>query len=129
MNNLQMNGLDARAIQVDATASGANTALTVTMPAVVGYINVLLGYDISGTGATAASTISVVSTGLAVNLAHQLAVPAGASTAAATPSWHVRPPVGRPASASNTAVSVTVPAFGTGNLGATINLYGYRVPG
>lgn len=32
-------------------------------------------------------------------------------------------------SGANTAVSVNVPAFGLGNTGATINLYGYRIPG
>lgn len=48
--NRQSNGLDARAIEVDVTVSGANTALVATMPAVPGYINVLLGYDVTGTG-------------------------------------------------------------------------------
>lgn len=125
----QYNGLPSVAVNVDVTVTGANTALVATMPAVPGFINVLLGYDITGTGATAASAIDVTTTGLATDLAQRLSVPAGVTVNAPNTAWTVRPPRGRPASGSNVAVSVTVPAFGAGNTGAAINLYGYRVPG
>lgn len=124
---LQDNGLPARAVEVHATATGANSAMAATMPAVPGWINVLVGYDITGAGATAASVLSVTTTGLAVELAQKLVVPAGVTTNAANTSWTVRPPFGRKASAVNTAVVVNVPAFGAGNTAAAINIYGYRV--
>lgn len=124
----QFNGLPAQAEEVHVTVSGAATALTATMPAVPGWINVLCGYDLTGGGATAASAIDITTTGLAVELTQRLIVPAGATTDAANTSWTVRPPFGRKASAANTAVSVNVPSFGAGNTGAALNLYGYRVP-
>lgn len=129
MQAIQSNGLSARAIPVDITVGiVANTAMAATMPAVPGWINVLEGYDMTGTGATAAQTIDVTTTGLLVNAAQRLAIPAGATVNAPNTAWSVRFPHGRRASAANTAVVVNVPAFGAGNTGAAINLHGYRVP-
>lgn len=124
----QFNGLPAQAEEVHVTVSGADQALTATMPAVPGWLNVLVGYDLTGGGATAASAIDITTTGLAVDLKQRLIVPAGATTDAANTSWTVRPPFGRKASGPNVAVSVNVPSFGAGNTGAALNLYGYRVP-
>lgn len=103
--------------------------MAATMPAVAGWINVLEGYDITGTGATAAGTLDVTTTGLAVNAAQRLAVPAGVAVNAPNTAWSVRFPHGRKASGPNVAVVVNVPAFGAGNTGAAINLHGYRIPG
>lgn len=126
--NEQYNGLPARAVEVHVTTTAANGIMAPSMPAVPGWLNVLVGYDITGGGATAASVINVATTGLAVELQQRLVVPAGATTNATNAAWTVRPPFGRKASAANVAVTVTVPAFGAGNTAAAVNIYGYRVP-
>lgn len=57
-------GLPADAVAVNINVGVvANTAMNAVMPAVSGYINVLRGFKITGTGATAASAIDVTTTG------------------------------------------------------------------
>lgn len=129
--NRSRDGLAADAVKVNVTVTSAgNTEMVATMPAVPGFRNVLCGFDISGGGATAASAISITTTGCAAgtNPALRLVVPAGATTNAANTAWSPKYPLGIEAALVNTAISVTVPAFGAGNTGAAINLYGYRYP-
>ena len=124
-------GLAPDAIKINLTTiSPGNTAMVTTMPAVPGYRNVLCGFDITGTGATAAGTLDVTTTGCAAgsNPALRLAVPAGVNANAVNTGWSPKYPFGVEAALVNTAITVTVPAFGAGNTGATINLYGYRYP-
>lgn len=123
----QHNGLAARAVQVTVTATGgANAAVVATMPAVPGWVNVIQGYDITGTGATAAALVDITISGLAVAVSHKAAVPAGVTVLTER---NVRFPRGLQATGANTAVSVTLPALGLGSLSATVNVYGYRVRG
>ena len=127
--DIQYNGLSARAVQADVSVGpSAASALVATMPAAVGWQNVLTGWDISGLGATVGVGINVTVTGCLVNPTSVLAVQAGVLLPGITAGGCVRFPNGRPASAPNTAITVTVPSFGLGNTGAAINLYGYRVP-
>jgi len=122
-------GLPADAVAVNINVGVvANTTMNAVMPAVPGYLNVLRGFKITGTGATAASAIDVTTTGCGTagpNL--RLAVPAGVNTNAPNTAWSPDWPNGIPASAANTAITVSVPAFGAGNTGAAISLYGYRI--
>ena len=123
----QHNGMVARAVQVTATGVGAaNTALVVTIPAVVGWVNVITGYDYTGTGATAAAVVDITLTGVGTNYTHKLGVPASPTSVAER---SVRYPNGLTATANNTAITVTVPALGVGNLSGNLVVYGYRVRG
>lgn len=105
-----------------ANAAAANNQ---TLAGTAGKTTYITGFDISGLGATAGSTITVTVTGLANTLTYYYTVPAGVSTAA--PTWNVRfdPPI--PASATNTAVVVNVPSFGAGNTTAAVNAFGFQL--
>lgn len=123
------NGLPVRAVQVFSSASGAAQDLTVTMPAVAGYVNVLTALQMTGGGATVALGVDVVFTGCVVNPKLRLIAPAGALLNAANTAWSPEWENGLPASGPNVAITVTLPSLGLGNLGAAINLIGYRIPG
>ena len=117
----------ARAVQVNVTGvGGANAALTVTIPALAGWVNVLTGYDYVGTGATAATVVDITTTGVGTNYTSKLAVPASPTSLAER---SVRFPNGLTATANNTAITVNVPALGVGNLSGNLVVYGYRVRG
>jgi hypothetical protein len=123
----QHNGMVARAVQVNATGvAGPNAALTVTIPALAGWVNVLTGYDYVGTGATAATVVDITTTGVGTNYTSKLAVPASPTSLAER---SVRFPNGLTATASNVAITVNVPALGVGNLSGNLVVYGYRVRG
>ena len=123
----QHNGMVARAVQVNATGvAGPNAALTVTIPALAGWVNVLTGYDYVGTGATAATVVDITTTGVGTNYTSKLAVPASPTSLAER---SVRFPNGLTATASNVAITVSVPALGVGNLSGNLVVYGYRVRG
>jgi hypothetical protein len=92
------------------------------MPAVPGWVNVITGYDFTGTGATVGAVVDIAISGI---LFRKMAVPAS-PLQLATDSF--RPP--RPlAVATNTVIQVTVPALGAGSIGGELVVYGYRIPG
>ena len=94
-----------------------------TMPAVPGKTNFVTGFEITGAGATAASVVVATFAGLAQALAYVVAVPAGAAVGITPIVVEFSQPV--PASAANTAVSLTLPSLGAGNTNAAVNLHGY----
>lgn len=128
--SLSNRGLPPQAVPVNVTVSGANAQLVATMPALPGWLNILVGYKITGSGATAATTIDVTCTGAPVgeNPISRLTVPAGVNANAANTAWSPEWRFGIAASGPNIELAITVPPFGAGNTGAAINLYGYRVP-
>lgn len=109
--------------------NGAN--VNVALPAVVGKTNWVTGFDLSGSGATGASQIDVTLTGVSGGTPHfGFTIPAGVNLAAplgvAGPVVSVRfPPPGLPANATNQAITLVVPGFGSGNLETSATLYGY----
>lgn len=114
------------AAQVNALASGANSAATATLAAATGKRTWLSGFQITGLGATAAGSASVTVAGLAGgSLQYVLAVPAGVS-AGITPLVvaFAAPLAG---SAPNTAITVTVGAFGAGNTAAVVTAQGFQI--
>ena len=79
---------------------------------------------VTGAGATAASVIAVTITGLTGGTrTYNLVIPAGVTTSIVPLEldWGD----GFPASADNTAISVSVPAAGTGNTNMAVNMFGY----
>lgn len=112
----------------DISASSGNkaaAAATVTLAATANKTNFLAGFDVTGAGATAASVITITVGGLkAGTLTYEITVPAGATTAIQP--LQVRFPYPLPASAQNTAITLTVPSFGAGNTNAAACLYGFQ---
>lgn len=105
--------------------TGAATATTCTLPAVASKMNYLSGLAITGLGATAAGSIQVTTTGLAANLTFTIPIPVGA-TIGITP-LIVNFPTPLPASAVNTAITVVVPSFGSGNTVASASAWGILI--
>ncbi len=117
-------------------ASGAAQSNAAALTATTGRTQYITGFDISGSGATAASVIEVTVTGLATSaggtlkyevpiLAGVTAPAFGSSTTNGPSLYSVRFPVPLPASATNTAITVTCPSFGSGNTNASVCVYGY----
>ncbi|HET8744308.1 MAG TPA: hypothetical protein VFM98_01795 [Ramlibacter sp.] len=108
-----------------ASANGAASAITATMPAVPGKINYLTGFEITSGGATAASLVDVTITGIAGGtLTYVLGVVAGATAANAPLLVEFTKPV--PASDQNIAITVNVPSLGAGNTKARAVIHGFN---
>lgn len=84
------------------------------------------GFEVTGSGATAASVISITVTGVrGGTLTYTVAVPAGV-TAGVTPLIvEFDPPI--PATDTATDIVLNLPSFGTGNTNAAGVIHGYRM--
>ena len=119
-------GLPAGATSVNATSGvQANATATATMPAVVGKRNYVTGFSITGSGATAAAAVTATLTGLMGGATMNYTVTAVAGVALANPSLIVSFPKPIPASALNSAITLTVPALGAGNTRSMANIHGF----
>ena len=112
-----------------ATSSGvvANTTATATLAAVSGKTTYITGFDISADGATTGSCV-VPTVGLLIgggNFSYLFCFPSSASASGSVYVVNFSPPV--PASAVNTSISVSLPALGTGNTGAVVNVRGFQL--
>lgn len=104
----------------------ANATAAATIPAVVGRTGYLTGVELTGAGATAGSVIAFTITGLlGGTTTHIVAIPAGVTTSI-TPLILVFP-IPIPASAVNTAIAASAPAFGAGNTNAAVVLRGFSL--
>lgn len=108
---------------VDATSGVvANATATATMPAVAGKTNVLNALQVTGLGATAGSTVTGTITGVQGGTQEfTVAIPAGVTTPV---NFELTFPGGLFATGPNTAIVVSVPAFGAGNTNAEVNTQG-----
>jgi hypothetical protein len=119
-----MNWTTELATPVSSSATGAAAALAPALAAVSGRMNYITGFQITGAGATAASIIAVTLTGvIGGTITYYLVIPAGA-TASITP-LVVTFPIPLQASATNIAITLNVPSFGTGNTNAAASLQGF----
>lgn len=110
---------------VDASAVGANALITSTLPAAPGLTTYLTGFEVTGAGATAASVVVVTVTGvLGGTKRYDVVVPAGATTSITPLIIEFTRPI--PASAPNTAIIVTLPAFGAGNTNVALTAHGFQ---
>lgn len=106
-----------------AVVAAAAAVATLAAPGAT-LTNYIEGFDVTGMGATAAVSVSVVVSGLlGGSLSFVCPVVAGATVA--NPRLTVTFPHPLPASAANTAIVVTVPSFGAGNLAAAVAAYGF----
>lgn len=119
-----------------ANSSGdvAAATATATLPAAAGKTTYIEGFDLTGGGATSATVITGTVTGLLAaigTLSFDAAILAGAAvpafgTTGSGSLYSVRFPTPLPASALNTAIVVSFPTFGSGNLHACVSAYGFQ---
>jgi hypothetical protein len=108
-----------------ASTTGAASSLTCTLTAPSGKMLWIEGFDVYGTGATAASSINVTVTGLGTTLNYSLGIPGTATTDLGTSRLAVRFPSPIPAAALGTNIVVNVPSFGAGNTQAACTAFGF----
>lgn len=103
----------------------ANATAAAALAAVVGKTNYCTGFEITGAGATAAAVVAATVTGVTGGpLSYTVVFPASATTPITPVVVHFDPPL--KASATNTAITVSVPAAGSGNTHVTVNVHGYN---
>jgi hypothetical protein len=115
--------------QGSATSGGA-AAIAPVLPAVAGKTCYVTGFDLSGMGPTTAVSIAVTITGLlgtVGTLTYTVPLAAGATAPAHgfPGTFSIRFPDPLPASALNTAITLNVPSYGTGNLQNSATIYGF----
>lgn len=110
---------------ISVTSGNAAAAIaTATIPAVSAKTNYITGFDVTGTGATAGLAVAITIAGLAGgSITYTYAAAAGV-TVANTPLL-IRFPAPIPASAVNTAITVTCPSLGASNTNNVINAFGF----
>jgi hypothetical protein len=113
---------------VKAYSSGTIAAVvcSASIPAASGQTNYCTGFEITASGATAAIAVAPTVTGLLGGTAtYAFTAPAGATAAANPLVVTFNPPI--PASAANTAITVSCPALGAGNTNTTVVVHGFTM--
>lgn len=108
-------------------SSGNKAAATASaaIPATASQYSYLNGFEIVGTGATAASVVDVTVTDGTWTLHYELAVVAGVSLQ--NQPLIVRYPTPLRSTAVNTAITVSCPSLGSGNTNNAVNVEGYTL--
>lgn len=115
--NSQTPVANASANQSDAQAQAA-------LPAVANKTNYITSAQIMFTGATAAGTVLATLAGiLGGTMSIPIGVPAGVNAQGTPVLLEFDPPL--PANAVNTAITLTLPALGAGNVNAAVSLQGF----
>lgn len=114
------------AVPITASASVAASANTATLAGTAGKTTYVCGFTVSGLGATAAtvSTVTVANT-VTGSLIYYEPIPAGVTVGLSPLVVPFNPCV--PASAANTAVTVTVSSPGAGNTNIAVSATGYQL--
>lgn len=116
---------ESEAPLVVQSADSANATAAASLAAVVGKTNYLTGFMVNGSGATAAAAVVVTVTGLAVGtLSFIYCAAAGAGVINEPLRFTPAEPL--PASAANTAITVSCPALGTGNAHNITTVMGHQ---
>lgn len=105
----------------------ANAIATATLAASSsGLTTYITGFEITASGATAASAVTATVTGVITGTMHYtFAAPAGVAVAATPLVVQFTTPI--PANAANTAIAVALPALGSGNTNATVTAHGFQL--
>jgi hypothetical protein len=104
----------------------ANSAAVASLAGSSGVTNYCTGIEITFAGATAAGNVVATLAGLAGGtISFICTAPTGATVPGAPIIAQFDPPL--PASAANTAITLTLPALGSGNTHACVNIHGFRV--
>lgn len=120
-------GIPAGATSVQASSGNVAAATaTATLPATSGKTTYISGFQITGTGATAALAVNPTVTGLLGGTAtYTYAAAAGVAVANTPLIVSFNPPL--PASATNTTIVVSCPSLGTGNTNNTVVAQGFQI--
>jgi hypothetical protein len=114
------------AIPLSATSGNvANSSAVATLAAVAGRTTFIVGFDITGTGATVGLPVVITVAGLAGGSITWTHAAIAGALLINTP-LSVRLPFPLPASGANTPITVTCPAFGVGSTNNVVNAYGYQ---
>ena len=108
-----------------ASANVAAASAIATLAGAVGKTTYISHFRCEGGGATAAQISTITVSGIATSHIHQMGVVAGA-TAVNVPVDHVFDPP-QPATATNTAIVVTMVSLGTGNTNASCIAEGFQL--
>lgn len=104
----------------------ANTTAAAILSATSGKTCYVTGIEITFGGASVAANIVANLTGLAGGTISYVVVVPGTVTNPTVPfTVQFNPPL--PASAANTAITINLPALGTGNTHACVNIHGYKI--
>lgn len=99
-------------------------AAVAAIPAVAGKQAYIGGFQVTASGSTAALPVDVTVTGIAGGtLIYTFSFPAGVLVGATPLIVEFTQPI--PASALNTAITVTCPSGGAGNTKSTVNVHGF----
>jgi hypothetical protein len=119
-------GMPSGVTQLVATSGNvANASAVATLAAVAAKTNYITGFDVTGAGATAGLPVAVTVAGLLGGSITYTYTAAIGVLLANTP-LSVRFPAPIPASAVNTAITVTCAALGAGSTNNVVNAYGHR---
>lgn len=114
------------------SANGGNASIAATLPAVAGQSGYITGFEISSDGSTGGSGVLATLTGVATlsgtavvagTLSYAYTAQATVLVGGSTLVCEFNPPLSTPT--QNQAVTLTLPALGSGNTNATVCLHGY----
>jgi hypothetical protein len=110
------------------TAASGNLAAAqavATLPGAPGLTTFISGFEITASGATAASCVNATLTGVVSgSLTYTFCAPAGVTAEAPPLIVNFNPPI--PAASVNTAIVVTLPSLGAGNANAAVVTHGFQ---
>src|SRR2546428_13039275 len=111
---------------VDITASSGNVAAataTATLPAAVGKVTYICGFQATSGGATAAAVVTLTVANIAGGT---MSFTYGGNTGAGIPTAPLVVPFNRciPANPPNTTIAVSIPSLGAGNTNAPVSAWG-----
>lgn len=123
--SLAVEGIPSGATMTTSSSGNvANASAVATLTGASGKTTYLTGFQVTGSGATAASIKSVTVTGLLGGTAtYNITVPAGATAAVNPLIVSFYPAI--PSSTTNTNIVVTAAAFGAGNTNAAVSAQGF----
>lgn len=114
------------AIPVMATSGvKANAVATATLPGAANLTTYISGFDVTRAGATVGLSVTVTASNLSSALSWIYTATVGALLANSPLLIRFDHPL--PATAQNTAIAVSCPALGLGNLNNIVNAYGYQL--
>lgn len=111
-----------------ASGNVANASAAASLPAVADKRVYCTGFEITAGGATAAALVAATLAGILGGTAtYVFGTPAGATLQAVPLVVKFQMPI--PASAINTAITITLPALGAGNTHAAVAIHGFYTEG
>lgn len=121
-------------LPIAGSSTAAAGSMTATLAGAAAKMTFISGFDVTSGNATVAGNVNITVTGLPITLNFNMYVGnnAGNSTitsgVATAGQLSIRFPEPLPASASNTAINVIVPALPSGNLAAAVTAFGFQTP-